>query len=392
MVRAESRRFGIWRGILRSAVIAASAVALLGSEAALGVSKTPIVILSSIDPSVDVSRHAIAADHQNLYVTYEELGAISLRHSTDGGATWQSAVAISHGDATAVDGATVAAAGGVAHLAWVETANDGTHRIWYRRSTDHASTWTDAIPLTAATTATLERTELYASGQRVVLVYVLSGREVVIRRSANQGISFAPAATIGTANAATYVSVAFGDQVIYLAWTNKLGDLRLRRSTTGGITWRTATTLGTHDIGRVYYWPWIAATGRYAIVAATRGSDAGSAIVLRITGDRGATWRPTQVLPKPSYQANFWPTIYRANGRWWLTVDACPPDACEATDFDLKTSPDGVHWSGQGGLDRGGLMVPAGVARTADGTIWYAWRGDTWEAGDDERVNVRGVR
>jgi hypothetical protein len=361
----------------------------LGAGPALAV-LTPIIPISGTGSTPRAWDGAIAADGSHIYVVYREAGAILIRRSTDTGATFEPPVTLSD-PGTIVSDASTAAAGSVAHVTWRETAGDGSQRVLYRRSTDGGATWAPAIALTPTTTTQIRSPHVFAAGVRVFLAYVdVNAQRLRLRRSTTQGASFAAAADLGTASTGQHVSMAFGYQVMYIAWESSLGNVRLRRSTTGGITWGPGVTLGARGGGHSYGRPWLAAAGRSAILAMSRSGNPRT-IVVRLTTDKGVTWQTSRRV-SPLDMSAFTPVIQRTAGRWLIAFSLCNPFDCEFWNLAYRTSSDGVRWGYRYRLQsESGPIEAKGVASTADGTTWFASLGDSG-AGDGYRVSIRGVK
>jgi len=187
--------------------------------------------------------------------------------------------------------------------------------------------------------------------------------------------------------------MAFGEQVIYIAWESSTGNVRLRRSTTGGITWNAATTLQLDHSGHARLArPWLVARGRRAVLA-TQSTVTLGTIALRVTTDRGASWGATK---RPTSTALYdrHPIVVAGSAGWWLATRSCDPRECEINSLQVRTSSDGLTWSGPTRAGGGGLLYPlGGVFAPATGRVWWAWiQEPTYEQSEQWEILVRASR
>jgi hypothetical protein len=375
--------------IVRAALVALVVLMAFGITPALAV-KTPIITLAG--PSTDVAgpRGNVAASGLDIYVTYVEGTAAKLRHSGDSGATFGAPITLSDPSATAVAGVSIAAVSANAYATWIETGSDGLLRGMYRRSTNHGATWSPATAMTDGEHPPSEA-RVFASEARVWLGYVFPTRKLfVVLRSRDFGASFPGASNIGRSVGGD-ISIAFGIHVVYAAWVTPAGTVRVARSTNGGISWDGRTTLGLATAGHPYSQPWLTASGRGATIATHRRGNPDT-IVIRRTTDRGLTWGPARRMSPLNLTADS-PVVRRTAGRWFLAFSTCNPFDCEFEALVYRTSADGVTWSGrfplQSATQGRGLVDATGIAATGDGTTWFGWRTNSVE---DISVSVRGVK
>jgi hypothetical protein len=362
------------RAVLR-ALGAAGLALLLAAQPATAVTWQPSVTLSGTSETVGGAPGSIAVSLGRVFVTYVEDQRAWVRTSADGGVTFLPPFPVS--DAAAVASSpSVAAGSGTGYVEWTETPPGGTPQVWFRRSTDGGASWSTAVAMTPAGTSAVTDGRLFAISGRVFLVYTDDVLDhVLVRRSTTSGLSFGDPVVVGTSHTGGRVTMAFGDQVTYLAWESSVGNVRLRRSTTGGISWGEVRTIQLDSSGHtVLALPWLAARGSRAIIA----MRATSGIVVRSTADRGATWAGRIRVTGSAIGA---PVITRSASGWWLAYASCGGTDCEAMKLALRTSRDGVTWSSPASVAGGGLMFALGGAFSSrDGRVWLSWRQEpTWE-------------
>ena len=374
------------RAVMRS-VGAASLALVLAAQPAAAVTLQPSIAISGTGETVSGALGSIAVSAGRVFVTYIEEQRAWVRASADGGATFAPPVPVSDPAAVATS-PSVAAGSGTGYVEWTETPTGGTPRVWFRRSTDAGATWSTAVALTPPATSAVTNGRLFAVLARVFLVYVddIADR-VLVRRSTTSGAAFGAPVSVGTSHTNGPVTMAFGDQVIYIAWESSVGSVRLRRSTTGASSWGAARTIqldtSGHTEGAV---PWLAARGSRAIIATS--TKAG--IVVRSTADRGATWAgKVRVTGSGAIGA---PIVTRSASGWWLAYASCGVDFCEAMKVTLRTSRDGVSWSSPKRIAVGGLTYSLGGAYSStDGRVWLSWLQEpSWEDWGVYVVKARG--
>jgi hypothetical protein len=214
---------------------------------------------------------------------------------------------------------------------------------------------------------------------------------VVLLRSSNRGATFAAPVDIGASTNGGRATMAFSSGVMYLAWAGTEGKIRLRRSTTGGITWNASVAMATPtDGGTSSTNPWLATAGHTAMLV----GQSAYKVYAWTSGDDGRHWAsPSKVSDAIHPGANH-PMLTRSAGRWALAYTACTddgPTGCEVVPEYLRTSLDGRQWSSSLMLKGLGLVHGAGIARTSsNGLAWVIFDWEYWASPDDAHVYARG--
>ncbi|MFN8622816.1 MAG: sialidase family protein [Chloroflexota bacterium] len=222
-------------------------------------------------------------------------------------ATWSAPTSldVSGNDGTSAESDLTAASGNVVNvLLWNDQS---VARI---RSTDAGASWSGFTVLGQKTgTATFRPEGLASSGARVLVLYSSSDgdvRTLLLRVSTDGGATFGSPITLAsyTDHAARmgFGSVAVSGTRAIAAWTDvRTGKVLARRSTDGGVSWKTATQLG------ITVRPWdggadghvevaLAGSKAYAAWQPGKSDTDAKGIVVRRSLDSGASWKPIVTL------------------------------------------------------------------------------------------------
>jgi hypothetical protein len=197
----------------------------------------------------------------------------------------------------------IAAAGDVLHAVYAQGG-----LIYYRRSTDGAKTWGDAVPLVASGTAQYP-CSLEMSGSVLHLIWPDSRDgtwEVYHKRSTDGGNTWGPDTRLthgvhlfrlGTALSGSTVQVVWGSNALVVptpGGTHTWGEIYYKRSLDGGLTWEPDTRLTAPDASAMR--PAVAASGDFVHVTWFDRRDAKQdwdwEIYYKRSTDGGATWGP----------------------------------------------------------------------------------------------------
>lgn len=273
------------------------------------------------------------------------------RRTADGGVTWTTRQTVASGIFLGYSAASNGASVDVAYTKrTVHADGSSAVRLYYRRSTDHGATWKTAKALTSSTSKVMDQAVARKSGGRVSVVWTgMTSGNLYMRTSSDGGATFGAARFVAKTNnwepgrTITYRSdpqLAIGSGVTYIAYLSARDTLTVRRSTNNGATWSAAKTLSTHaqqdfDV--------VAADGKAAIVYTTTASGVAKA-AFRRTIDKGATWSSSrQLVSVPSGSFSQMPQLaYRAGVLAAIVKFGPPGDSPiwhrQSTDFGLTWS------------------------------------------------------
>ncbi len=254
--------------------------------------------------------HPLATDGKTVYATWFHEGRIHLRPSSDGGATWGHAAAVTSGG-MAMYPCSLEVTGSVLHLFWPDTRHPGLWEPYYKRSADGGKTWSEEIRLSPG--VDLFRMGTAVSGSSLHLVWF---------------------------NKHVLEKVPAGDQT----WTWTWGEVYYQRSTDGGLTWDKALRLSEPESTASR--PVVAACDKYVHVAWLDNRDARQKpgwdweIYYKRSADGGATWGPDVRMSRNPWHSRHPQILAAPGGR------AC----CIWEDgmaWDGRTS---TGWSGDGAM------------------------------------------
>jgi hypothetical protein len=200
----------------------------------------------------------IAVEGTNVYIAWVDNtpgnNEIYFRRSIDSGATWQNAKRLtnttgwSSSPAIALNGANI-------YVAWNDDT-PGNHEIYIRKSTDSGANWQTAVRLTF--NAGRSQTPTIAVKNNIIYVAwsdeTPGNADIYFRKSTDGATSWMTEKRLTYTTYATYQPcLAFTGSSVYVAWAddNSAGnpDIFLKKSTNGGGSWEKAERL-TNNSGR----------------------------------------------------------------------------------------------------------------------------------------------
>jgi hypothetical protein len=318
---------------------------LLAQDTSCGIAWGPILNLSGDDPNVAWPH--VAVQGESLHVTWWGGGyRLPYRRSLDGGITWEpTREMISDTSVAFAQYPWVVADSRFVYLIFAKTTAQGSSPVCFIRSSDRGTTWTpqDSIsneransitnvslrgdtivvqfprpsphntycPFTTTNGGlTWDSAQVPARGPIVIgggalhnaREQIISGQEVVYKRSLNLGDSWQDSVVISTLDgewshdARMTISNSFPPR-IYVTWRDtKYGCLTLvgcsiimRMSGDGGLSWGDEYVMTETPVGYNWDWGQQIATGGETVVAVWTNDQTGH-INTRYSGDRGDSW------------------------------------------------------------------------------------------------------
>lgn len=217
---------------------------------------------------------------------------IYYKRSTDNGTTWSQDQRLTS-DPSQSDYPSIAVVESLLHVVWMEN-RDGDWEVYYKRSTDCGATWGADVRLTAASGSQWFPC-VGAEGENVYVVWD-DGRhggngEVYFRRSTDGGTTWEDEVRLTTeSNASIYPSVSAVDSFVHVIWedTRTYFDIWYKRSTDCGVTWSPDTRL-TQDAGAsTFPASWAEGADVYTVFDDTRAGN--TEIYFKHSSDNGVTW------------------------------------------------------------------------------------------------------
>ena len=300
------------------------------------------------------------------------VGRVYFRRSTDGGATWRTAMPISPSNVVAHDAA-LSSWGSTFDLVWLQEDPDGDLRVRYARSTDGGVNWGAFKTISQAGVSAHPPRVARDGAGRVAIVWTGSelgvGSKVYARVSNNAGTTFGTRRTLdGSATSGSLPNVAIGKYGrIHSAFYDNGDQLVYRRSRDGGGTWSSPQILRTGLEGFVA--PAMAAAGKQLLIGYTAtNAQSDRFVVYRRSIDNGAHFQAQVNLSGPAAKDTWGLILSVRSGTWRAEFARCgDTDPCSGNAIDLAISRSvsgGTNWSSPEVVPTAGYdnPVPAGIS------------------------------
>jgi hypothetical protein len=241
---------------------------------------------------------SIAVSGNNVHVAWQDERhgnwEIYYKRSTDGGATWSADTRLTN-EAAGSGVPSIAISGNNIHIVFHSSRDGGDWEIYYKRSTDGGSTWGADTRLTyAAGMSQLSSIALAGNVIHVTWVDTRDGGnwEIYYKRSTDGGSTWgADTRLTNAAGSSQDPSVAVSSNNVHVAWfDDRDGNLEIyyKRSTDGGATWGADTRL-TSAAGNSMA-PCIVAYASYIHVVWDDDRDGNREIYYKRSASGGNTW------------------------------------------------------------------------------------------------------
>jgi hypothetical protein len=272
------------------------------------------------------------------------------RRTGDGGTTWAPTQTLVTGIWFTVSASSSGANVDLAYVKKIKNADGSTsRRLYYKRSTNGGASWGSARAMTSTGSNIGDQAIARHSNGQVSIAWIgLTSGNIYMRTSIDSGATFSGARYVGHSNnsevgrVVTYrgdLQLAIGTGVTYIAYTSARETLAVRRTVNRGVSWTSAKVLST-SAGSAYS---LAASGSKAVIGYTSGSGSMRARFRRTT-DKGTTWSastplvgaPTgtfSTMPQFSYRSGVLAVIFK-----YGTPGNSPIWSKESTNF-------GTTWS-----------------------------------------------
>jgi hypothetical protein len=230
---------------------------------------------------------------------------------------------------------------GRVHAVWYD-ARGGSSRIYYKRSADSGRSW-DPDTRLSETAGPDEHPAIAISGPTVYVVWhgIRDGKfDIFLRRSADGGLTWEPAAALTDGHKAAHASIAASGSAVHVVWgDNRTGnaEIHTRHSTDFGVTWDAEKRLT--DLPYESWVPTVAVSGRHVFVAWVDYRDGNEEEYIKRSTDGGVTWGPdTRLTSDP---ADSWAPSLAISGPAVYLVWFDRRDS-GVTDFDVEKKLDDI--------------------------------------------------
>ena len=341
--------------VLRRAVVIATVLATIGSQAVTAVEWDAVSTISNSGTASAPLQSTAVTGLQSVHVAYTDQvgeGAFAMyRRSNDGGANWEPPVDLSRDGAFGSTSLAIESEGSILDLVIGELDGLGNFVLWYRHSIDEGANWSEPLRLTPLT-GQAGKADVSRSGSRVTVAWTDADTGgVFVKTSTNGGSNFNPRVRVGETNNQPYaddsydawVAVADDANTVHVAWKRNDRTLRVKRSTDGGASWGSSRTLADRTDGLYIS---LTAAGKKVFVGYTSAVEGHWRASMRRSMDKGRTWKSAvRVGGKDSWFPIF---EFRA-GLLRTAFSRCIEDVerdCVHEAAYFRTSDDfGGHWS-----------------------------------------------
>ena len=323
-----------------------------------------------------------AAYSGGIAVVYREIVdtqyRVFIRRTPDGGVTWTTPRALSSPLAVSASRPSIVASGLALNVVFVEDRTDGSSWVTHRSSTDGGVTWSGRHGLSASGHR-VGFPSVARAGDKVAVTWTDERTGAVgVRVSTSGGQSWLSRMNIATSVNQPWIddgihlidafpTVAIANGMVNVGYYTSPGTLKLRRSSTNGITWFSAVTLASNGNG---FMPRLVSSGTSLVLgyAVYTGTDIYTAY--RRSIDKGKSWSSAAVLSGASAPPSYQPVMSYAEGKWRVAFERCLDESCSSSDVLYRESADGVSWSAASRATNGPneYQWPIGVTY-ADGII-----------------------
>ncbi|UCG41995.1 MAG: exo-alpha-sialidase [candidate division WOR-3 bacterium] len=224
-------------------------------------------------------------------------GEIYYKRSTDNGTTWSDDVRLTRSSGVSEDPC-VARSGDSLHLVWYDTRDNVWGEVYYKRSLDAGLTWSEDLRLTSDS-AYSRNPVVAADGRLVHMVWDDEGRqnpgpEIYYLCSTDAGVTWsAPLRLTYAQHESWYPGIALSGGCVHVAWRDwrdRSFEVWYKRSTDRGLTWDSVDTRLSEDLTKGSYNPVLAASGNAVHVIWWDTRHVPFELYYRRSLDSGASW------------------------------------------------------------------------------------------------------
>jgi len=356
------------------------------------------------------NNHPICASGDSVYTVFVDdrtgVFQVYFTRSLDDGATWDSAVCLS-GDSTSTFVPALAVSGPAVHVAWETSTNLA---IKYRRSSDAGVTWSNEDTL-AACALGLGDPSLAVEGNTVGLAWGdqrdgLSNGELYLKRSGDGGLTWGPDTrlTFRTDTLDKEPCLVISGNFWHLVWTQMSWtgyNMRswYQRSTDGGASWQAPSPVAQDTTSQSR--PSIAVVGPSVHICWWDGRPGEYGIHYHGSVDNGASWGPEHVLSDTLVGSDY-PQLAATRGNVYVAFRTWPTgqlviDYCGSTDngqtWSAETTLSSVAGMGTSALAASGSRVHLVVYDNREGNFELYYKRNLNAGGvEEERSTPYALR
>jgi hypothetical protein len=248
----------------------------------------PTILRTGATSAISIWQHG-----QNVYA----------RRTGNGGSTWASTQTLVTGIWFNVSAASSGMNVDLAYVKQVRNADGSTsRRLYYKRSTNGGATFGSARAMTSTGSNIGDQAIARHSAGQVSIAWTgLTSGNIYMRTSIDGGATFGAARYVGHSNNSEVgrvviyrgdLQLAIGTGVTYIAYSSAHDTLAVRRTLNRGVSWTSAKVLNT-AAGSDYS---LVASGSKAVIGYTTTSSGAMVARMRRTTDKGTTWSASKPL------------------------------------------------------------------------------------------------
>ncbi|WP_254786801.1 sialidase family protein [Methylomonas sp. LWB] len=275
----------------------------------------------------------VAASGDNVVLVWQVsgeipgMGPLFVARSADGGQSWQAGANPTGSDIDQSHHDLAADAAGRFHLVWLDDRDEnGYQGVRYARSDDAGLHWQAAQSVDdSSCSCCWNRIAAAPDGKVDILYRDMEPRDMALAQSADTGISWQRAATVGgfgwkfdgcphNGGSLAYADDASRHALVWTGADQQVGLYHLQ-SADGGASWSAPHRLGD---GMSPFHADLAAGAERLLAVWDALGPSGSKVYLAESADHGANWTPGRLLSAPAASAGF-PRIV-ATGQDWLAL------------------------------------------------------------------------
>ena len=188
---------------------------------------------------------SVAVSNINLHVVWEYVqgfySEIYYKRSPNAGANWDAETRLTNNN-TYSRSPSVAVFNSNLHVVWYDN-RDGDNEIYYKRSLDNATNWSEDLRLTN-NTGSSEYPSVAVSGSEVHVVWTDNrdgDNEIYYKRSLDNGTNWSDDIRLTNSNGSSYSpSIAVSNSGVYLVWIDSRtgsDEIFFKRSLDNGVNW-----------------------------------------------------------------------------------------------------------------------------------------------------------
>jgi hypothetical protein len=260
--------------------------------------------------------HTIAANGNVIHTVWidnrDGNNELYYKRSTDNGLTWGTDTRLTNDTAFSIH-PSISVSGLFVHVTWTDK-RDGTHEVYYKRSTDGGLSWGADTRLRDVLTGTsYNYSSITTSGSNLHVVWFDwrdGNAEIYYKKSTDNGDTWSADTRLSNNAGLSFIPVvAVSGSNVHVVWydsTNGNWEIYYKRSTDNGTSWGADTRLTNNSSDSK--WPSITVSGSIVHVAWTDNRSGTYGIYYKRSTNGGTSWSSDVSLTRKNY-FNIYPCL-----------------------------------------------------------------------------------